>query len=161
MKTSLLLIVVWFSSAVPAWAEDASTVIPPGNDGLTERFRKADTNGDGVLSPDEARHGGFAFSNNFAAVDTDHNGTVTLFEIGEALQRTLSAWAADDTHGDGFITEEEAKKGPPSLLEIFVRVDRDRDHRVSRAEYETYTRSQLYRSVDMPSVYPNIIDKRF
>jgi Ca2+-binding EF-hand superfamily protein len=134
---------------------------PAGDAGFTERFRQADTNGDGSLSEEEARKANFEFSRDFNSVDRDHNGLVTLFELGEALQAHIGNWTSADANHDGKVTEEEARKGAPSLASIFFRADMNGDRVVDREEYETYTRRQLYDNVDLPYVVPNIIDKRF
>ncbi len=158
----VLLAAAALAVATVAWSQtDSSTILPPSNSGLAESFRKADVNGDGALSIEEARQAGFGLSETFAAVDTDGSGTVTLFEIGEALHRKMSEWANADADGDGEVTEDEAKKGSTAILNAFLKADANTDHQVSREEYQSYSVRQMYRNVEMPSVYPNIIDKKF
>ncbi len=148
--------------ALPALAQTPTGSSTPASDaGFGERFRQADTNGDGSLSPEEARKANFRFSRDFNDVDRDHNGAVTLFELGEALQAYVGTWGSADTNHDGKVSEEEARKASPALGSVFFHADYDHDGVVSREEYETYTRRQLYGNVDMPYVVPNIIDKRF
>ncbi|HEY4373908.1 MAG TPA: EF-hand domain-containing protein [Burkholderiales bacterium] len=48
------------------------------------RFTKADANGDGKLSKDEAKAMP-RVAKNFDAIDTDHDGFVTKAEIGAAM----------------------------------------------------------------------------
>src|SRR5262245_33018590 len=87
--------------AVPGWCQtDTGTILPPGDKGLAESFRKADRNHDGALTADEAKKGGFDLSESFAEVDVDHSGTVTLFEIGEALHRKVGEWTSADSDSD-------------------------------------------------------------
>src|SRR5574341_1819719 len=83
---------------------------------FTERFRQADANGDGLITDDEARAAGLWFTRDFTSVDTDRSGTVTLFELGQALQRRVSRWlserAAADANHDGKLTQDEAARSP-------------------------------------------------
>ncbi len=55
-----------------------------GADELKQRFVKADINGDGALSRDEAK-GMPRVSAHFDEIDADHDGRVTLQEIAQVL----------------------------------------------------------------------------
>lgn len=55
-----------------------------GADELKQRFVKADINGDGALSRDEAK-GMPRVSAHFDEIDADHDGRVTLQEIAQFL----------------------------------------------------------------------------
>jgi len=48
---------------------------------LMARFHKADVNGDGQLTREEARHGMPRIFQHFAEIDTDNKGYVTLAQI--------------------------------------------------------------------------------
>src|SRR5450759_4946963 len=129
------------------WPQTPSTTGAPDSR-FAERFRQADTNGDGVITNDEARAAGLWFTRDFNSVDTDRSGTVTLFELGQALQRRLSRWLSDfdaaDADHDGRVTEDEARRAP-SIAEVFTTIGRNKDHTVSRQEYESYAIDRLYR----------------
>ncbi len=141
-----------------------ATVTPHPQDGkLNERFRRADTNRDGVVSNDEARTASLWFQDDFSSVDTDNSGTVSLFEFGEALQTRLSHSMSDfdaaDTNHDGRLSADEMKHSQ-GIADI-LKPSKRKKAAVSRPEYESYAIEHLYRSADLPSVAPNIIDKRF
>lgn len=142
----------------------AATITPAPDSAFAERFRQADRNGDGVITDDEARAAGLWFTNDFDSVDTDRSGTVTLFELVRAGQQRLSRWlsARDsaDTNHDGQLTEAEAAQ-VPGLASTFTAADRNHDRAVSRAEFESYALDRLNRGADLPSVAPNIFEKRF
>jgi hypothetical protein len=146
------------------WAQAPveTDVVPESR--FAERFRQADANGDGFISAEEARAAGLWFMQDFDSVDTDRSGTVTLFELGQALQRRLRRWLSErdaaDADRDGRLTEAEAAR-VPSIAEVFTAADRDKDRIVSREEYESYALDRLYRHTELPSVAPNIIEKRF
>ncbi|MBL8377828.1 MAG: EF-hand domain-containing protein [Burkholderiales bacterium] len=58
-----------------------------------ERFKKADTNGDGALTRAEAEQGMPRIAENFAAIDTNGDGKVTPEEIRAAMERRRAATA--------------------------------------------------------------------
>jgi hypothetical protein len=65
---------------------------PPGSRGrsLQERFDAANTTHDGHLTAEQARSGMPAVAKNFAAIDTERKGYVTLDQI-RAYQRAVRA----------------------------------------------------------------------
>jgi Ca2+-binding EF-hand superfamily protein len=144
----------------------AQTPAAPGVDAELQRtFRQADADGDGALTRDEAIRAKLSLSKKetFDGVDKDHNGLVTLFELGDALQSRLRAWAADagvDRDGDGELSEDEATS-EPAISAVFGGADADHDGKLSRDEYESFSRRNLYGNVDLPSVVPSIFEKKF
>jgi len=164
MKRILLTVAAVSALAGAAWSQKPAAPAPARESRFAERFRQADTNGDGVITPDEARAARLWFSEDFNSVDTDRSGTVTLFELGQALQQRLGRWLSDfdaaDANHDGRVTEDEAKRAP-SVAGAFSTIDRNKRHAVTRPEYESYAIDRLYRHSELPSVAPNIIEKRF
>jgi Ca2+-binding EF-hand superfamily protein len=150
--------------AAPVAAQTAA--LPPTDAALGEAFRQADADGNGALTRNEAIRAKLSLSDKktFNSVDTDHNGVVTLLELGDALQARIRSWASDvgsaDRDGDGEISEDEARSNS-SLSEIFRTADRNRNGKMDQAEYETFSRRNLYGNVDLPSVAPNIFEKKF
>jgi Ca2+-binding EF-hand superfamily protein len=135
--------------------------VPSIDADMQRRFKEADLNHDGALTPAEAKAGGFNVEERFDSVDSDHNGTVTLFELGQYLTKSTRDWASGvDENGDGKVSAEEAKKNP-SLMEIFKTADRNHDGLLTNDEYLAYQRSRMFNNVDLPSVVPNIIEKHF
>lgn len=158
----IVAIVLSFTGTI--WAQ---TPIPAGHSQespFAERFRQADTNGDGVIDDAEAHSAGLWFKDDFNSVDTDRSGTVTALELGQALQQRLNRWLADfdaaDTDHDGRLSEDEVKR-VPSLAEVLTHIAPAKHPAVSRPEYESYAIERLYRDSELPVVAPNIIEKRF
>jgi Ca2+-binding EF-hand superfamily protein len=155
---------LWLALAAAVSAQ--TPAVPALDSGLEETFRLADTDANGALTRNEAIRAKLSLSDEktFNDVDADQNGVVTLFELGNALQASVRNWSSgiesSDRDGDGELSEEEARSAP-SMSSIFVRADRNRDGRLNRAEYETFSRRTLFGNVDLPSVAPNIFEKRF
>jgi Ca2+-binding EF-hand superfamily protein len=154
-----------FCGLMVSAAVAAQTPSPaPVDQRLEERFRAADTDADGALSRQEASAAKFSFSRSFEGVDTDRNGLVTLYEIGDALQARMRAWfsgvEAADRDKDGELTEAEAASAP-SVGKVFKQADTNQDQRLSRQEYETFMQRDLYGNVDLPYVVPNLFEKKF
>jgi hypothetical protein len=163
MRTLLIAVVVSLMHAGSGWPQTPSATGAPDSR-FADRFRQADANGDGVITADEARAANLWFKQDFESVDTDHSGTVTLFELARALQKRLSQWlsgfdAADANH-DGQVTEEEAARAP-GIADVFTTTGRGKHHVMSRQEYESYALDRIYRDSELPSVAPNIFEKRF
>jgi len=163
MRTILsVLIVVGLVATAPAQTPNPTAPAPHSQ--LTERFNRADTNRDGSIDDAEARAAGLWFKDDFGGVDVDRSGTVTLLEFGQVLQRGVSSWMSEfdaaDLNRDGQVTEAEAKQAP-SLWKMFTSGGRARPATMSRAEFESYAFDRIYRQGELPSVVPNIIEKRF
>ena len=128
-------------------------------------FKRADVDQDGRLTEEEAVSGGFFSDGSFKETDRDADGQVTLFELGDGLQRRLRQWLSDDekadTDRDGYVSEQEAAASGTSLASIFKRVDRNGDGRIARDELDLYTRGTYYSETSDRGVVPNIFNKRF
>ena len=164
MRTLLTAAAVVIALAGAAWPQTPSATGEAQDSLFVERFRQADANGDGRITEEEARAAGLWFTQDFNSVDTDRSGTVTLVELSKALQQRLSRWLSDfdaaDTNHDGRVSEEEAARAP-SIAEAFTTIDRDKHHAVTRQEYKSYAIDRMYRDAELPSVAPNIFEKRF
>lgn len=114
-----------------------------------QRFASLDENGDGVVTRDELT----AFAGNvFAAMDSDGDGKLTLAEyqgvrLGPAngrnperaaqrQDRKVARFAPMDTNRDGFVSRDEFLAAHGSVL--FTAMDRDRDGRVTPAEFRRH-----------------------
>jgi EF hand len=160
------LAVLAFGAALPARAQEPSPAASASrNVAFEEEFKRADTDKDGKLSEQEAIAAGFFTDGSFKDVDEDKDGTVTLFELGDALQQRLRQWSSGaeqaDTDKDGFVSEEEAEAAGPSFLEIFKRVNRNGQERIARDKFDVYVRDSYYSETSDRGVVPNIFNKRF
>lgn len=129
---------------------------------LAERFLMADRDRDGALSRREAAQANW-FSrqmHRFEELDTDGSGTVTLAEIAAAVSRQVQAWMSADTDRDGRISAAEAKAHSASLAEAFERTAPP-DGLLTREQLESYSQRSYYEHAELPSVVPNIFEKRF
>jgi Ca2+-binding EF-hand superfamily protein len=161
---SLLLSFAWAAMASAALAQ--TTPAPDLDPDLEQTFRQADSDRNGAIDRNEAIRAKLSLSEKetFDGIDRDRNGLVTLFELGDALQARIRDWASGvesaDRDGDGELSEEEARSAS-SLSQIFGRADANRDGKLNQEEYETFSRRNLYGNVDLPSVAPNLFEKRF
>jgi hypothetical protein len=160
----VLSVVAVLGLAASVWAQAPKPTGPVPEGALAERFNRADTNRDGSIDDAEARAAGLWFQDDFGGVDADRSGTVTLFELGQALQQRVSSWMSEfdaaDLNHDGQVTQDEAKRAP-NLWKMLTSGGRGDPAAVSRSEFESYALERIYRPGDLPSVAPNIIEKRF
>lgn len=155
-----------FGATAPTSAQQATPAAAAGGAvAFEEEFKRADTDKDGKLSEQEAIAAGFFTDGSFKDVDEDKDGTVTLFELGDALQQRLRQWSSGaeqaDTDKDGFVSEEEAEAAGPSFLDIFKRVNRNGQERIARDKFDVYVRDSYYSETSDRGVVPNIFNKRF
>ena len=162
MKTAFATVVALFLGAL-ALAQTSQPTTSQHQSQFADRFRRADTNGDGVISEAEARAAGL-LKDDFYGMDTDHSGTVTLFELSEAMQKKLGQWMSDfdsaDTDHDGKLSQEEIKRAP-GVEKMLSSSNQPKAQSMSRPEFESYALDRLYRNSELPSVAPNIIEKKF
>jgi len=81
---SMTAVVALFALTGSVWADDTDGSSAPSNQRLQRlmaRFHKADVNGDGQLTREEARQGMPRVYQHFAEIDTDNKGYVTLAQI--------------------------------------------------------------------------------
>jgi Ca2+-binding EF-hand superfamily protein len=115
---------------------------PPMDRGAIKAW---DTNGDGVLSRDEAQAAADArVAQLFERLDANKDGLITSDETQQArTERQAAARAhmderfkAADTNGDGLLSKEEAQKGMPMLGRRFDALDTNKDGAIARDELE-------------------------
>jgi hypothetical protein len=107
---------------------------PDGQGRGADRMKQADTNGDGLISRDEAKALP-RLAKHFDEIDTNHDGQISADEMRAAHEKRKAEhdktradhWKKLDTNGDGRISLEEAKAGAPRLAERFSAIDTNGD----------------------------------
>jgi Ca2+-binding EF-hand superfamily protein len=125
---------------------------------LEAAFKKADGDGDGKLTRDEARSMR-RVAKNFDAIDADKDGSVTLDEIrtgmmhkrkmrdgemhgGEQMHdRGVQRFKSADKDGSGTLTRDEAKS-MPRVAKNFDAIDADKDGTVSETEIHDFMKAR-------------------
>jgi len=139
---------------VPALGLAAAT----GNNArLTEQFRRADADANGMLTRAEADRGAPLLAKQFDAIDVNRDGRISPEEIrahrkAERLKRGAQRgrrgaqagarfehyFARADADGDGALSRAEAGRGLPRVARKFGRVDRNGDGRITREEMQAW-----------------------
>ena len=109
-------------------APDAGPLGGPGrHHAMAERLRAADTNGDGMISRDEAAALP-RLAARFDEIDANHDGQVTREELRVQFQKQRAQhWKKIDADGDGRISKAEAQANAPRLAAHFDRLDANGD----------------------------------
>lgn len=126
MKSTLVSVLAALGLASAALVVYADPAAGPHHGGGFQRLLKqADTNGDGMLSRDEA----LAFAaKRFDAADANHDGQLTADEVRASFQQKRAAhWKKIDTDGDGRISKAEAQANAPRLAQRFDQLDANGD----------------------------------
>jgi Ca2+-binding EF-hand superfamily protein len=124
MKRSIIAL---FTSLIAAVAFNAAAEAPAG------KQAKADTNGDGVISREEAKARP-RLDKNFDKIDTNKDGVLSRDEMKAAHAKGAERrFHRIDTDRDGRISREEAK-AMPRVAENFDRLDTNRDGFLSKEE---------------------------
>ena len=96
-----------------------------------ERLKQADTNGDGMISREEAKALPRILEH-FAEIDADRNAQITAEELrafhAKRMEKVRAErWKKLDTNGDGRVSLEEARANAPRLAERFSQIDTNGD----------------------------------
>jgi len=131
MKTAKLM----FAASLAVLATAA--LADPGASGKgMEKLKAADTNGDGMISREEARASLPKIFENFDRIDTNKDGFITFDELRAAHQQGQGErWKKLDTDGDGRISRAEAAASP-KLAEHFDRIDTNKDGYLSAEDLQ-------------------------
>ncbi|MBM4266104.1 MAG: hypothetical protein FJ144_05730 [Deltaproteobacteria bacterium] len=140
---------------------------PSPTPAFQKAFQKADENGDGKLSPDEAKKAGFFSSSaaDFKSADGDADGQVTLFELGKAVAQSasdsMSTHEKADKNKDGVVDKDEAATLGEKLEGVFTNADENKDGMVDRGEMMNQVTNSYYSEDATEPVVPNIINEKF
>jgi Ca2+-binding EF-hand superfamily protein len=124
---------------------------------LAEQFRRADADGNGMVSRAEAERAAPLLAKQFDAIDANRDGQISPEEIrafrraGRSERRARGSvqgtqagtkfedyFARADTDGDGVLSRAEAERGLPRVAKKFERIDRDGDGRLTREEIQAW-----------------------
>lgn len=105
-----------------------------------ERLKAADTNGDGMISRQEAASLPM-IARHFDVIDANRDGQVTADELRAFHQAQRGQhWKRLDTDGDGKVSKAEAQANAPRLFEHFAEVDANGDGFVTPEEMKAARR---------------------
>jgi len=114
------------------------------------QYRRADTDGDGMLSRAEVERGLPRLAKSFDAIDTNHDGRLSAEELrawrrNARTQRKTKGpskfdeyFARADADGDGALSRSEAAKGMPRIAGKFDRIDTNGDGKITRDELRAW-----------------------
>jgi len=111
MKTILALTAVALASVTTIAVAQTAPAAGGHRGAFMERLKAADTDGNGMLSEKEAAALPF-IAKNFAAIDANHDGQVTVDELHAFMkahhgQFAKKGFATLDANGDGKVTRDE------------------------------------------------------
>jgi len=124
---------------------------------MAEKFKAADTNGNGSLDPEEAKalpH----VAKNFERLDTDKDGSVSQAELAAGMKdmhgkgrkmhrKGMAAFQKADKDQDGTLDRTEAA-AMPRVAKNFEAIDTDRSGAVSLEEIHAFMKAKHSRHED-------------
>jgi Ca2+-binding EF-hand superfamily protein len=117
--------------------------VPGGGKPEFGMLKHLDTNGDGVVTKDEAQAAASTrIDETFARLDANHDGQITQDEVQAARDARRAEMEAQfearfktaDKNGDGLLSKEEAQAGMPMLSRGFDRIDSNQDGQLTLDE---------------------------
>jgi Ca2+-binding EF-hand superfamily protein len=119
------------SAAVIALAAPEGAAGPRHHGGGMERLKQADTDGNGMISRDEAKALPM-IAKHFDEIDTNKDNQLSPDELRAFHEKMRATHAAErfkklDTDGDGKVSLAEAKANAPRLAEHFSEIDTNGD----------------------------------
>jgi Ca2+-binding EF-hand superfamily protein len=139
MKYVAILTAAGLASA--AFLAAAAPEAQGGRGAMADRIKQADTNGDGMISREEAKALP-RIAAHFDEIDANHDGQISADELrafrekqgGDATKHRGAMFKKLDTDGDGRISRAEAQAGAPRLAEHFDEIDTNKDGFISMDE---------------------------
>jgi len=127
MKYVSILAALGIASAGCLAYADADTAPQGAPQRHAHGLKSLDTNGDGMISREEAQASP-RLAKNFDAIDTNHDGQLSKDELRAwAKQKREAWWKKVDTDGDGRISRAEAQANAPRLAQRFDQLDANGD----------------------------------
>src|SRR5262245_10293489 len=156
MRVARLILVLWLVMPAAAWpqtpgvstepeTQNAKPPAPSGNEGRRS------------LTEQESHNGRFFAPEPGNTLDSDGNGTVTIFELGDSVRKRITKERSSaDTGG-----ESPSGAPTPQFKAPKNAAARRVDSSGQRSTYESFRSRQMNETGSLPSVAPNIIEKRF
>jgi hypothetical protein len=119
----------------------------PGHRSGGPDIMKWDTNGDGVVTKEEAQAASASMvDKRFSELDLNKDGQITKEEMSQARDARRSAmkekfeadFKAADKNGDGGLSKEEAQASMPRLASHFDQLDANKDGVVTQEELQAH-----------------------
>jgi Ca2+-binding EF-hand superfamily protein len=156
MKTKTVLAAAILSLVPAALIAAAANTSPPASGHWGEHgvFKSFDTNGDGVVTKEEAQAAANARVDKiFADLDTNHDGQITQEEVqaaraarrAEMEAKFAARFKQADTNGDGQLSKDEVQAGMPMLARGFDRLDSNKDGELSMDEIKAGREAMTHR----------------
>jgi Ca2+-binding EF-hand superfamily protein len=122
----------------------ATTTAPKGE--RSSHFKKADADGNGMLSRAEVEKSMPRLAEKFDEIDTNKDGQLSRGELsawkkahkGERQAKAAERFKHADTNGDGRISRAESEQNAPRLAKKFDAIDANKDGQLTQEELRAY-----------------------